>query len=126
MRPAGRGKPSRRGAVAVLDRRRTYRVGLPAPRSAREQIGCRRSAGQWEAASVTEHTDEPSRRGPSAEPPALDDLRRALDAGQVTLYGGFDPAAASLHIGHLVLLLTMRRLQLAGHRPIRPGGGATR
>ncbi len=43
----------------------------------------------------------------------------------MTLYGGFDPTAASLHIGNLVLLLTMRRLQLAGHRPIGLVGGAT-
>ena len=43
----------------------------------------------------------------------------------MTFYGGFDPTAASLHIGNLVLLLTMRRLQLAGHRPIGLVGGAT-
>jgi len=54
-----------------------------------------------------------------------DELRRALAAGPVTLYGGFDPTAAGLHIGNLVLLLTMRRFQLAGHRPIGLVGGAT-
>ncbi len=55
----------------------------------------------------------------------LDALRAAMDAGPVTYYGGFDPTAASLHFGNLVLLVTMRRLQLAGHRPIGLVGGAT-
>ena len=41
------------------------------------------------------------------------------------MYGGFDPTAPGLHIGNLVLLLTLRRLQLAGHRPIALVGGAT-
>jgi tyrosyl-tRNA synthetase len=40
-------------------------------------------------------------------------------------YGGFDPTGASLHVGNLVLILTMRRLQLAGHRPLALVGGAT-
>jgi tyrosyl-tRNA synthetase len=53
------------------------------------------------------------------------ELRKALDAGPVTLYGGFDPTAPGLHIGNLVLLLTMRRFQLAGHQPIALVGGAT-
>ena len=74
---------------------------------------------------MTDIIDELSWRGLIAVSTDLDDLRKALDAGQVTLYGGFDPTAASLHIGHLVLLLTMRRLQLAGHRPIGLVGGAT-
>ncbi|HCU96746.1 MAG TPA: tyrosine--tRNA ligase, partial [Actinobacteria bacterium] len=54
-----------------------------------------------------------------------DELRKALDPGPVTAYGGFDPTAPGLHIGNLVLLLTLRRLQLAGHRPIGLVGGAT-
>ena len=49
----------------------------------------------------------------------------ALDSGQVTFYAGFDPTASGLHIGHLALMLTMRRLQNAGHRPIGVVGGAT-
>ena len=69
--------------------------------------------------------DELEWRGLIAVSTDLGDLRKSLDAGQVTLYGGFDPTAASLHIGNLVLLLTMRRLQLAGHRPIGLVGGAT-
>jgi len=74
---------------------------------------------------MTDIIDELAWRGLIAVSTDLDDLRKALDAGQVTLYGGFDPTAPSLHIGNLVLLLTMRRLQLAGHRPIGLVGGAT-
>jgi tyrosyl-tRNA synthetase len=55
----------------------------------------------------------------------LDDLRSAMRAAPLTFYGGFDPTAPSLHFGNLVLLVTMRRLQLAGHRPIGLVGGAT-
>ncbi len=55
----------------------------------------------------------------------LDALRSAMAAAPVTYYGGFDPTAPSLHFGNLVLLITMRRLQLAGHRPIGLVGGAT-
>ncbi len=55
----------------------------------------------------------------------LDALRAAMAAGPITYYGGFDPTAPSLHFGNLVLLVTMRRLQLAGHRPIGLVGGAT-
>jgi tyrosyl-tRNA synthetase len=48
-----------------------------------------------------------------------------LDAGSVTLYVGFDPTASSLHLGSLIPLLNMRRLQLAGNTPIALAGGAT-
>ncbi len=54
-----------------------------------------------------------------------DELRQAFGQGPVTFYGGFDPTAPGLHIGNLVLLLTMRRVQEAGHRPIGLVGGAT-
>jgi tyrosyl-tRNA synthetase len=52
------------------------------------------------------------------------ELRTALE-GAITYYCGFDPTAPSLHLGNLVQLLTMRRLQLAGHRPLAIVGGAT-
>jgi tyrosyl-tRNA synthetase len=55
----------------------------------------------------------------------LDALRAAMSAAPITFYGGFDPTAPSLHFGNLVLLVTMRRLQQAGHRPIGLVGGAT-
>jgi len=52
-------------------------------------------------------------------------LRAALDEGPVTGYCGFDPTAPSLHVGNLVQILTLRRLQDAGHRPLALVGGAT-
>ncbi|WP_119730756.1 tyrosine--tRNA ligase [Thermomonospora amylolytica] len=55
----------------------------------------------------------------------LDELRALLAAGPVTLYCGFDPTAPSLHLGNLMQILTLRRFQLAGHRPIGLVGGAT-
>ena len=84
----------------------------------------------------------PDQTAATLQPPAsvLDDLRwrgliaqstdefelaTALSAGPVTFYGGFDPTARSLHIGNLVLLLTMRRIQDAGHLPLGLVGGAT-
>ena len=52
-------------------------------------------------------------------------LRALLSEGPITYYCGFDPTAASLHLGHLVQLLTLRRLQLAGHKPLGLVGGST-
>ncbi|WP_437582150.1 tyrosine--tRNA ligase [Paramicrobacterium sp. CJ85] len=52
-------------------------------------------------------------------------LKRLLAGKPITFYCGFDPTAASLHLGHLVQLLTLRRLQLAGHRPLGLVGGST-
>ncbi len=48
-----------------------------------------------------------------------------LRSGSRRLYAGFDPTASSLHVGHLLPLLTLRRFQRAGHRPIALVGGAT-
>jgi tyrosyl-tRNA synthetase len=54
------------------------------------------------------------------------DALRALLAGPpITYYCGFDPTAPSLHLGNLVQLLTMRRIQLAGHKPLGLVGGST-
>ena len=52
-------------------------------------------------------------------------LQAALDGEPITYYCGFDPTAPSLHCGNLLQLLTMRRLQLAGHRPLALVGGST-
>jgi tyrosyl-tRNA synthetase len=52
-------------------------------------------------------------------------LSAALTSGQVTLYCGFDPTAPSLHLGNLAQILTVRRFQQAGHRPLALVGGAT-
>ncbi len=53
------------------------------------------------------------------------ELRSALKSAPLTFYCGFDPTAPSLHLGNLVQLLVMRRLQLAGHNPLVLIGGAT-
>jgi tyrosyl-tRNA synthetase len=53
------------------------------------------------------------------------ELSKRLNSGSLTFYIGFDPTAASLHLGNLVQLLVMRRLQLAGHKPIVLIGGST-
>lgn len=52
-------------------------------------------------------------------------LEKHLDGGMITLYCGFDPTADSLHVGSMFPLLTLRRFQDAGHRPIVVLGGAT-
>ena len=64
-------------------------------------------------------------RGLIAQSTDEGELATALAGGPITFYGGFDPTARSLHIGNLVLLLTMRRIQEAGHRPLGLVGGAT-
>ena len=69
--------------------------------------------------------DELAWRGLIAHSTDLDSLRAELAAGPITLYCGFDPTAASLHVGHLAQTLTVRRFQLAGHLPLALVGGAT-
>jgi tyrosyl-tRNA synthetase len=64
-------------------------------------------------------------RGLVAHSTDLDALRDALGQGSVKFYVGFDPTAPSLHMGHLVQILTARRLQEAGHTPYALVGGAT-
>jgi tyrosyl-tRNA synthetase len=69
--------------------------------------------------------DELDWRGLIAQTTDRDALRRDLASGVLTLYCGFDPTAPSLHAGNLVPLLTLRRFQRAGARPIVLAGGAT-
>ena len=69
--------------------------------------------------------DELAWRGLVVQTTGRDALGSALADGPVSLYCGFDPTAASLHVGHLTQVLTMRRLQLAGHHPYALVGGAT-
>jgi tyrosyl-tRNA synthetase len=69
--------------------------------------------------------DDLTARGLVHDHTDLDALSARLAAGPLTLYAGFDPTADSLHIGSLVPLLTLRRFQDAGHRPIALAGGAT-
>lgn len=52
-------------------------------------------------------------------------LAKRLDSEQLTAYSGFDPSADSLHVGHLLGILCLRRLQEGGHRPIALAGGGT-
>jgi tyrosyl-tRNA synthetase len=74
---------------------------------------------------VDDIIDELSWRGLLGDTTDRGELRLALKSGRVTFYAGFDPTAPGLHIGHLALLATMRRLQRAGHRPVGVVGGAT-
>ena len=64
-------------------------------------------------------------RGLLADCTDIDALTQRLAAGPVTLYCGFDPTGDSLHVGHLMGQLTLRRFQLEGHNPLPLAGGAT-
>ncbi|WP_405110699.1 tyrosine--tRNA ligase [Micromonospora sp. NBC_01405] len=70
-------------------------------------------------------TEDLQWRGLIQDSTGPDELRALLDGGVATFYVGFDPTAASLHVGHLMQVATARRLQLAGHRPLLLVGGAT-
>nr|WP_296773422.1 tyrosine--tRNA ligase [Rhodococcus sp. (in: high G+C Gram-positive bacteria)] len=69
--------------------------------------------------------DELTWRGLIAQSTDVDELKKATSEGPITLYAGFDPTGPSLHAGHLVPLLALKRFQRAGHRPIVLAGGAT-
>jgi tyrosyl-tRNA synthetase len=64
-------------------------------------------------------------RGLIAQTTDAAELDALLQKESITLYAGFDPTADSLHVGSLVPVLTLRRFQLAGHKPIALVGGAT-
>jgi tyrosyl-tRNA synthetase len=74
---------------------------------------------------VTDVIDELHRRGLIAQSTDEEALRAHLAAGPVTYYCGFDPTAASLHVGHLIQFMVLRALQRGGHQPIVLVGGAT-
>ncbi|ASR37098.1 tyrosine--tRNA ligase [Prauserella marina] len=75
---------------------------------------------------MSEHIlDELTWRGLITQSTDLDVLRRDLDSGPIAVYIGFDPTAPSLHAGHLVQMLVLRRFQNAGHRPVLLAGGGT-
>ncbi len=76
-------------------------------------------------ASFSHILDELKWRGLVALSTDEEALRKELSENSITYYCGFDPTAPSLHLGNLVQLLTMRRLQLAGHNPLALVGGAT-
>jgi tyrosyl-tRNA synthetase len=82
-------------------------------------------AAQANDSSFKDLWDELQWRGLIALSTDEEALRKALNETQLTYYIGFDPTAPSLHLGNLVQLLIMRRLQLAGHKPIALIGGST-
>ena len=69
--------------------------------------------------------DDLSWRGLIAQSTDPEALRHSLDHESIVFYVGFDPTAPSLHMGNLLQLITARRLQEAGHRPILLVGGST-
>ncbi|WP_309616410.1 tyrosine--tRNA ligase [Salinibacterium sp.] len=82
-------------------------------------------AAQHNDPSFPDVWDEINWRGLVHVSTNADELKRLLAGPPVTYYCGFDPTAPSLHLGNLVQLLLMRRLQLAGHRPLGLVGGST-
>jgi tyrosyl-tRNA synthetase len=76
-------------------------------------------------ATTTNVLDTLRARGFVAQVSDEDALRRAFEAGRVTLYQGFDPTATSLHTGNLVGIMALAHMQAAGHRPIAVIGGGT-
>ena len=82
-------------------------------------------SGQHNDSSFSHILDELKWRGLVALSTDEEALRKELSENSITYYCGFDPTAPSLHLGNLVQLLTMRRLQLAGHNPLALVGGAT-
>ncbi len=69
--------------------------------------------------------EELKARGLLAQLTDEDEIRELVNNGKATFYIGFDPTADSLHVGHFMALCLMKRLQMAGNRPIAPIGGGT-
>ena len=82
-------------------------------------------AGQSNDSTFDDVWDELQWRGLVHVSTDADALKALLAGPPITYYCGFDPTAPSLHLGNLVQLLLMRRLQLAGHRPLGLVGGST-
>jgi tyrosyl-tRNA synthetase len=74
---------------------------------------------------ATDIIDDLAWRGLIAQSTDQGALAEHFRTGARTLYSGFDPTAPSLHVGHLLQVLTLRRFQEAGHRPLALVGGAT-
>ena len=69
--------------------------------------------------------DELVARGLIAKVTKEEEIREMIDNGKATFYIGFDPTADSLHVGHFMALCLMKRLQMAGNKPIALIGGGT-
>ena len=82
-------------------------------------------SSQTNDASFADLWDELNWRGLIHVSTDAEELRKLLAGEPITYYCGFDPTAPSLHLGNLVQLLVMRRLQLAGHKPLGLVGGST-
>src|ERR1700743_2559123 len=128
--------PTGRGGCGCLAKRRSRPIGAvherrhraPATDSTRRRGRPPRAPHIDARRSMTvgaEIVEELNWRGLIAQSTDLDALTKDAADGPITLYAGFDPTAPSLHAGHLVPLLALRRFQQAGHRPIVLAGGAT-
>ena len=69
--------------------------------------------------------EELQARGLIAQVTNEDEIKEMVNNGKATFYIGFDPTADSLHVGHFMALCLMKRLQMAGNRPIALLGGGT-
>ena len=69
--------------------------------------------------------EELKRRGLIAQVTDEELVSKLINEGKATFYIGFDPTADSLHVGHFMALCLMKRLQMAGNRPIALIGGGT-
>lgn len=69
--------------------------------------------------------EELKRRGLIAQTTNEEEIAKMIDEGKATFYIGFDPTADSLHVGHFMALCLMKRLQMAGNKPIALVGGGT-
>ena len=69
--------------------------------------------------------EELKRRGLLAQLTDEEEIKELINAGKATFYIGFDPTADSLHVGHFMALCLMKRLQMAGNKPIVLIGGGT-
>ena len=69
--------------------------------------------------------DELKARGLIAQVTDEEEIKEMVNNGKATFYIGFDPTADSLHVGHFMALCLMKRLQMAGNRPIALLGGGT-
>src|SRR4051794_15931896 len=79
----------------------------------------------WQHGRRMDLLDDLAARGLIHDTTDRENLGSRLAAGPLSLYVGFDPTADSLHVGHLVGQLYLRRFQLAGHKPFPLAGGAT-
>ena len=69
--------------------------------------------------------EELKRRGLLAQLTNEEEIKNLINEGKATFYIGFDPTADSLHVGHFMALCLMKRLQMAGNKPIALLGGGT-